>query len=580
VCFEFFSVRSEKCIKFAVNETKILREKSRFATSPEIFVMLNLRNYKIRTQLIIMLAAVISLFLASTLVSWQALNRAKTEFTSFINQEQKVLLNYTELYANGLQMGQALRNIILDPENPKAYDNFEKASSNMDSLLAETATLLVGTSQQAEALNAISRLREQQKTLQTEIRNLVQQSDIETAKTRLNTDETPVWREIRQALLDLIKEQKTVIETQESSVQQNTDNAQRIALILTVIAVLVGLGIASTIVTYILSQLTMLAKSIESLTEGNGDLTARLHIQGNNELCRISIAFNHFVGGLQNLVNSIKTNADQLHDLSGNLAQASSKLRNASSDETSAVTATVSAVEHMSASITSVADSAEQVMQVSCRSADYSNQGLERMQQLDRAMTSVQSAVKGMSDSVAKFLGSTQSIIGATQHVKDIAEQINLLALNAAIEAARAGEQGRGFAVVADEVRKLAEKTAQYANEITRVTAELNSQSGQVESAIKQGESALQEGSRQGNEVSGIVEQAHSAVMEAQQGLERITRSVKEQSHASQLISRNVERLANLSSGTEHAIEQSDHTVQEMRTLADTLSSTVSQFRS
>ncbi len=542
--------------------------------------MFNLRKYKIRTQLIIMLAAVISLFLASTLVSWQALNRAKTEFTSFIEQEQKILLNYTELYANGLQMGQALRNIILDPENPKAYANFEKASGEMDKLMTESLSLLVSGNPQSEALNKIAQLREKQKGLQAEIQGLVKQTSIEEAKTRLNKDETPVWREIKQGLLDLIKDQKAVIQTREAAVQQNTENAQRIALILTVVAVLVGLGIALSIVTYILSQLTLLAKSIESLAEGDGDLTARLHIQGDNELCRISIAFNHFVSGLQNLVNSIKTNANQLHTLSSNLANASSGLRNASSDETSAVTATASAVEQMSASIASVADNAELVMQVSSRSADYSDQGLERMRHLNLAMNSVQDAVKGMSDSVAKFLGSTQSIIGATQHVKDIAEQINLLALNAAIEAARAGEQGRGFAVVADEVRKLAEKTSQYANEITRVTAELNSQSGQVESAIKQGETALEEGTRRGGEVSSIVDQAHSAVVEAQNGIGEITRSVKEQSHASQLISRNVERLADLSAGTEHAIAQSDNTVQEMRVLADTLTSTVSRFRS
>ncbi len=542
--------------------------------------MLNLRKFKIRTQLIIMLAAVVMLFLASTLVSWQALNRAKTEFTSFINQEQKVLLNYTELYANGLQMGQALRNIILDPANSKAYENFEKASGTMDKLLGETRTLVGSGNKQAETVAKVAELRERQKGLQTGIRDLVKQSSIEEAKTSLNTQETPVWREIRQSLLDLIKEQKAAIEAREAAVQQNTEYAQRIALVLTVVAVLVGLGIALSIVANILSQLNMLGQSIESLAEGAGDLTVRLQIQGDNELCRISVAFNRFVAGLQTLVNGIKANAEQLHGLSGNLATASAKLRGASTDQTGAVTSTATAVEQMTASIASVADNADQVQVVSARSADFSNQGLERMKHLDQAMTSVQNAVKGMSDSVEKFLGSTQSIIGATQHVKDIAEQINLLALNAAIEAARAGEQGRGFAVVADEVRKLAEKTALHANEITRVTAELNAQSGQVEAAIKQGEAALAEGSNRGGEVSRIVEQAHSTVIEAQRGIEEITSSVKEQSLASQQISRNVERLADLASGTEHAITQSDRTVQEMRQLADQLASTVSNFRS
>ena len=104
--------------------------------------MLNLRQFKVRSQLIFLLAAVFTLFLISAFVSNQALNRAKAEFSSFISQDQKLLLNYTELYANGLQMGQALRNIILDPGNAKAYENFDKASKEMDGLMTSTQDLV------------------------------------------------------------------------------------------------------------------------------------------------------------------------------------------------------------------------------------------------------------------------------------------------------------------------------------------------------------------------------------------------------------------------------------------------------
>jgi methyl-accepting chemotaxis protein len=542
--------------------------------------MLNLRQYKVRSQLIFLLAAVFTLFLVSAFVSYQALNRAKVEFNTFISEDQKLLLSYTELYANGLQMGQALRNIILDPANQKAYQNFEKAGKDMDTLLGDTGELVKGNAAHSEVIGKIGQLRAKQKGLQTAIQDQIKNGQIEEAKIQLNKDETPTWREMKQLLVDSIKNQKGAIEAREKEMQESTTRAQQITLVLSALAVVVGLAIAWAIVANILHQINLLGSSLEALAQGEGDLTARLNVQGGNELCRVSAAFNTFMGNLQTMVSGIKANAAQLHDLSTNLSQSSSSLRAVSTEQTGALTSTAAAVDEMTSSIASVADGAERVKEISAQSADYSDKGLSMMGQLSGAMSGVQQAVHEMAGSVGQFLNSTQSIIGATQHVKDIAEQINLLALNAAIEAARAGEQGRGFAVVADEVRKLAEKTAQYANEINKVTSELESNSSQVEATIRKGESALEESSKRSGEVSTIVEQAHSAVLGARQGVDEITASVKEQSQASSSIAENLNRVADFAVRTENAIEQSDRTVQELRNLADSLYSTVSRFKS
>ncbi len=538
------------------------------------------RNQKIKTQLIMLLCVIFAFFVLSAAVSYRALNHAKEDFTAFIGQDQRVLLSLTELYANGLQMGQAIRNILLDPDNKRAYENFEKATKDMDGLLKETQALVQHDTRLTEALGKAAALRATQQGFQNEVMALVAARSFEEARHTLTKEETPVWRELRQTLLDQIKLRKEAITAKERQVQEDVAQAQYTSLALTVVAVAIGLVLGLAIVGNILSRLRLLTESIDNLARGEADLTRRLAVTGNNELCHISASFNQFVENLQGMVNGIKAGANQLHGLSGSLSQASVRISQATGEQTGAVTSTAAAVEQMSATIASIADGAEHVRQVSGESADYSNQGLERMARLNQVMGEVEQSVQGMAGSVGQFLESTQSIIGATQHVKDIADQINLLALNAAIEAARAGEAGRGFAVVADEVRKLAEKTAQYANEISSVTGDLESRSSQVETAIRHGMTALEQGTQSSREVSGVVQQAQKAVLNATQGIGEISTSVKEQSLASSQIASNIERLSHLAENTEHAISESNRTVQELHRVADALHATVSRFRS
>jgi methyl-accepting chemotaxis protein len=538
------------------------------------------RNFSIRSQVTLLLAVVIGLFLIATGVTYRALGNAKEEFSTFVKLDQALLLDFNGLYANGLQMGQAMRNIILDPGNPKAYTNFDKAAAEMDSLLEETTTLAQGNPELVADLQQVAAQREQQKAVQKEIRDLVGSGQIDQAKQLLNGKETPAWRAMKKILLDRSKNLRDQFAQKQAAVHETTTRAQVVSLVLGAIAAGAGVLIGLAILASIVRRLNLLTTSIENLAKGEGDLTARLPDLGNTELGKMSAALNRFIEGLQGLVNSIKQNATHLDQLAGRLSTSSAGLRSATGEQSGAIGSTASSVEEMSASIASVADSAARIKSVSQESAQHSAQAREKMSSLGKAMNSVQVAVHGMSGAVGQFLDSTQSIVGATQQVKDIADQINLLALNAAIEAARAGEQGRGFAVVADEVRKLAEKTALYANEISDVTRELGNRSAQVESAIRAGEDALAESGRCSDSASNTIGLAYSAVEQATRGVEEIASTTHEQSQASSQIARNVEKLSDVASSTEHAIAQADETVQEMNELSTKLSGLVSRFRS
>jgi len=507
-----------------------------------------------------------------------SLQQVGDRFAAFIDTDQARYIHVQEMYAQGLQSGQALRNIILDPANPQGFKNLETAQKKFDEALSGARQVASGDVAMEKAVGEIGQRWQALLATRARIAELARQGGGE-AIAALNRDETPAWRELRKLLLDEIERQGKHVDETKTGVMERVTASLRASVALVIGATLLCLGLAFFLARAIRKPLAELEGSMRQLASGEGDLTRRLPIEAENEVGRIARSFNGFVGDLDGTVKRVHEIADQLNRASLSLGGQIEQVTGSTRAQSEAAASIAAEIEQLTTSIATVAESAGQVRHLSDRSlaaSDGSRQQLDRqIEQLARLET----AVGEIAASVADYIASTQTISRLTGEVRDIANQTNLLALNAAIEAARAGEQGRGFAVVADEVRKLAEKSAGSASEINAVTQTINSKSAMLEGVVQEGLRALAASRESLDAVAGGLREGQQTVSDAHRGIDEITDSVVEQRTASQDIAVNVEKIARLADDNDGSVHKAARAVHEFEALSAALQQAVGHFR-
>ena len=330
---------------------------------------------------------------------------------------------------------------------------------------------------------------------------------------------------------------------------------------------------------FVTSPLENLTNGLRDIARGEGDLTRRLPVKGNDEIGQASAIFNEMMENFCRLVRQVGDSASRVSSEAHELSRAAKRVAEGSHRQSEQSTQATSSMESMLQSIAAIAESADLVhnqSQESLRRAEAGNTSLGR---LLNEMGNVGSTVQLMADSVNEFVRSTEAISKMTQEVKGIAEQTNLLALNAAIEAARAGEAGRGFAVVADEVRKLAEKSAQSAHEIDRITSTLSAQSASVHRAIHEGLEHIAASQSTIGAVADILQATNGSVTEVGHGLDAIASATDEQRQTSRSVADSIDAIASRAGENNQAVEQTGAAAQSQQSLAQTPQATVSRFK-
>jgi methyl-accepting chemotaxis protein len=210
-----------------------------------------------------------------------------------------------------------------------------------------------------------------------------------------------------------------------------------------------------------------------NIGEGDGDLSKRLHDNGNDELSLLGRGFNSFSNQIEKVVIELRIAIDDITSTSSKLNFTASQTDTAVNEQKVNIEQLLASIEQMLPATQEIAKSGTQAVEFTRFSSHAASEGLTVVEQAVSDINLLETDIENASNVIDSLALDSNSIGSVLDVIRGIADQTNLLALNAAIEAARAGEQGRGFAVVADEVRTLAQRTQDSTAEIQKMIEKL-----------------------------------------------------------------------------------------------------------
>ena len=177
-----------------------------------------------------------------------------------------LLYHLQDVYAQGLQTEQATRNVLLNPSDKTARDNYANADKQFREALASATALAAGRI--ADDLRQIGPRWETSHELKKRLMDIAA-TDPAKAVQMLNSEETPQWRALKKIILDAVAVQREANKANLDAIQEGEATVFRMFLSMAVLSVVLLLALITGLIRGVTSGAKALVDYAGAIAQGH-----------------------------------------------------------------------------------------------------------------------------------------------------------------------------------------------------------------------------------------------------------------------------------------------------------------------